>query len=89
MSATYNQQIRINKTEMLAKILEFFKSRYMLLNDNDIIKMVMSKAYSDALKKRDLDYSDTSGEELLMQASRVFGVNSQDNEPDNFAKSKK
>ena len=61
----------------------------MLLNDNDIIKMIMSKAYFDELKKQDLNFSDPNDKELLMQASKVFGVNLQDNEPDNFAKAKK
>ena len=37
-------------------------------------------------KTQKFDFSDPSGEELLMQAANVFGVNSNDDESDNFAK---
>jgi hypothetical protein len=56
------------------------------IQSNDVFK---KRKKMNEFKKQNLDFSDPNGKELLMQASRVFGVNSRDNEPYNFAKPKK
>lgn len=78
-----SQQIRINKTQNLQKILDFYKPKYRLFNEATIIKILLSQRFYE--DNQELDYSEPTGKELLHQASRSFGVYSDDNEPDNFA----
>ncbi len=53
-TAKYSQ-IRINKTPELEEILAFFRSEYYLFDDNDIIKAIISKEYSQKIERSLVD----------------------------------
>lgn len=81
-------QIRINKTKEVQKTLDSLKERYRLLSEADIVKMLLSEVYYEQKNRNKFRASsfDTEPQDLLMQASRAFGVSQKDKEPDNIAK---
>lgn len=81
-------QIRINKTKEIQETLDSLRERYRLLSEADIIKMVLSKFYYEQKSKDDSRAYrlDTEPQELLLQASRAFGIDQTDDEPKNIAK---
>ena len=86
-------QVRITKTKELQEVLDFLKAQYKALSEAELCKKFLVEAYAncrknDRIKSRSIDFDadeeDPTPEELLMQASHVFGVSSKDNEPDNI-----
>ena len=76
-------QIRINKTKEIQKTLDFFKSRFNLLGESEIIKMLLSQAYFQ-YNQMNFDASDLEKKQLLYQASKSFNIHKNDNEPHNI-----
>ena len=72
--------LNINKTNEIENVLNFFKERFHLLNEEEIVKWSLSKANFDYQKE--INYSDPSTEELLLQASKTFQINNKDSESD-------
>ncbi|MFH1319755.1 MAG: hypothetical protein ABII90_03765 [Bacteroidota bacterium] len=70
--------MNINKTNEIENVLTFFKERFYLLNEEEIIKWALSKAYFEYQKQ--INYSDPSTEELLLQASKTFQISNKNNE---------
>lgn len=46
-------QIRITKTEEMQEVLDYFNSKYPLLDDSEIVKMTLSMVYND-MKQNDI-----------------------------------
>lgn len=88
-------QVRITKTKELQKVLDFLKSEYIALSEAEIFKKFLVEGYAnyrknDRIKSRSMNFDDEydddiTPEELLMQASHVFGVSSKDDDDVGFA----
>ena len=70
--------LNINKTNEIENVLTFFKERFSLLNEEEIIKWALSKVYFEY--KKQINFSDPSTEELLLQASKTFQISNEENE---------
>lgn len=55
-------QIRLNKTPELDQVLAFFRSKYHLLSESEIIKVALAEKYS---KEVDISFVDEETEKLI------------------------
>ena len=57
----YMPQIRISRTKDLESVLSYFRDRYRLLSEADIVKMVLSDRYYEETKQVDTENDNRKG----------------------------
>ena len=57
----YMPQIRISRTKDLESVLSYFRDRYRLLSESDIVKMVLSDRYYEETKQDDTENDNRKG----------------------------